>query len=167
MTSTDSFVAAANQLMDRFAKKSAAERRAYWVGLGMVNKEGRLTKAYGGEVDADASSIEAAAAVLDDPMDRLVWISRRGNDQLCLDGPTARRLVGAADIRALTELLKKAINSGFIERWWHRSVEPSSLDPEKDRDAVVGIRLTAKGMERASALEAIHTPDLPIEAIRR
>jgi hypothetical protein len=165
MTSTDSLVAAAHQLMDRFAKKPAAERFTYWVRLGMVNKEGRLTKAYGGDVDAEANSIEAAAEVLDDPMDRLVWISRRGNDEICLDGPTARRLVGTADIDALTELLKKAIAMGVIYRWWHRSSEPSSLDPVKDKDVVVGIRLTAKGVERASELEAIHSPELPLEGI--
>jgi len=165
MTSTDSLVAAAHQLMDRFAKKSAAERFTYWVRLGMVNKEGRLTKAYGGVVDAEANSIETAAAVLDDPMDRLVWISRRGNDQICLDGPTALRLVGTADIEALTKLIEKAIAIGVIDRWWHRSWTPSSLDPEKDKDVVVRIRLTAKGLERARELETIHFPELPLEGI--
>jgi hypothetical protein len=78
MTSTDSLVAAAHQLMDRFSKKSAAERFTYWVRLGMVNREGRLTKAYGGDVDAEANSIEAAAAVLDDLMEAFVLASREG-----------------------------------------------------------------------------------------
>lgn len=84
MSSSNSFIEAAKQLLDRFAQKPAKERFDYWVRLGMSDREGRLTKPYGGSAEPEEDSLEAAAH-LESALDRLIWVLRRGNDRIWVE----------------------------------------------------------------------------------
>ncbi|HVV84871.1 MAG TPA: hypothetical protein VHE35_17525 [Kofleriaceae bacterium] len=163
LANTDTLVARARQLLEEFSKRTPEERFAYWVRLGMVDADGRLTKEYGGTAEAAPESLDAVATTLDDPHDRLVWVLRHSNDTICLDGPTAARLLGTGSVTDLAALLNQAVQRGLIERWTTAEGSPAHIDPVEHRNAAIGARLTDRGRQRVTELETRFEPNLPLE----
>lgn len=167
MSTDDPIVAAANRLLDLVASRPPAERFEYWVRLGIIDRDGQLTKRYGGAADAERDSIDAAALGLSEPIDRLLWVLRGGNTTLCLDGSTAARLLGEPSITRLIGLIEEAVERGLVERWASVDGRPAALDARVHEHAVIGARLTSDGLRRAGALEDRFDPDLPLESLAR
>lgn len=131
----------------------------------MIDKEGRLTKFYGGTAEAEIGTLFEAAALLTEPLDRLIWVLR-GGDSVCLDGPTARRLTGASSLEELVRLINAAVSQGLVERWSNVGA-PSPLDAVDDKDKEIGARLTKQGKAHAKELEERRDAALPLEAFTR
>jgi hypothetical protein len=117
-----------------------ARRLQYKIRLGVKNREALFTRAFGGEGPPEPDSVPALAIpdTEDKPLVRLLYVLKHADD-ICLDGPTARSIVGRASIPSLVRLLKQAVSAGYASRGG--AAEPS----ETDEDVIVGIKLTEPG----------------------
>jgi hypothetical protein len=133
-------------------------RSRYWVRLGVKDEAGEFTRAFGGEGSPVADSVLTKFRLDEDPTDRLVWFLRHA-DELCLEGQTARSILGSADVQRLVEVVRSAVKSNLVERWTDRGGAPEELDPRIHQFRVIGVRLTEKGKARAVELELTHDPN--------
>lgn len=135
------------ELAERLSKSLAvmdvwepARRLRYQIRLGVKNREVRFTRSFGGDALPEPDSVPALEipASEDRSLVRLLYVLE-GADDICLDGPTARSIVGSARIPDLVRVLKQAVRAGYANR-----TDAAELS-ETDEDVIVGIKLTELG----------------------
>src|SRR5689334_10001647 len=91
-----------------------ARRLRYQIRLGVKNREVRFTRSFGGDALPEPDSVPALEipASEDKSLVRLLYVLE-GADDVCLDGPTARSIVGSARIPDLVRVLKQAVRAGY------------------------------------------------------
>jgi len=147
------------------SKFPPAKRLAYWVTLGVKDRQGERTKQFGGTADPDPSSLAAILPRVINPLDRLMWVLRH-TDTLSLDGQTARMIVGDASVAQLLEVVRQAMAKDLVKRWTDQNGEPVVLDPDTHRYHVAGVRMTDEGRAWAKELAEHLDPNLPVESLR-
>jgi len=155
---TNAYIERATRLLDEWGTVDPKKRSRYWVRLGVKDEAGAFTRAFGGEGSPIADSVLTRFKADDEPIDRLVWFLRHA-DELCLEGQTARSILGTADVQRLVEVVRSAVKAGLVERWTDQGGEPAELDPRIHQLRVIGVRLTESGRVRARELEQSHDPD--------
>jgi hypothetical protein len=155
---TKAYIERATRLLEEWGDVDPKKRSRYWVRLGVKDAAGEFTRAFGGEGSPIADSVLTRFKGDEDPTDRLVWFLRHA-DELCLEGQTARSILGSADVLRLVEVVRNAVNADLVERWTDRGGAPAELDPRVHQFRVIGVRLTEKGKARARELEQTHDPD--------
>lgn len=152
---TKDYIERATRLLQEWGTVDAKKRSRYWVRLGVKDEAGEFTEAFGGEGSPSDDSVLMKFTPDEDPADRLVWFLRHA-DELCLEGQTARSIIGSPDIQQLVEIVRRAISANLVERWTDQGGTPAELDPRIHQFRVVGVRLTEKGRARARELEETH-----------
>lgn len=156
-------VAAAIRGMREMSRRVPPRQRfEYWVRLGVQDRTGARTRAFGGDAEPEPDSLAALGPLVVQPRDRLVWVLRHTN-VLVLDGQTARMICGTTEIDRLVAEIREAEAAGLIERWTDQGGEPATLDAEKHRYHAVGVKLTTAGRQWADGLVERIDPERPVE----
>lgn len=117
-----------------------AKRLQYLVRLGVKNRSARFTRDFGGEELPEPDSLPALElpAFGHKPMLRLLYVLKYADD-VCLDGPTARSIMGSPGVSSLVRLIKEAVLAGYARRTGTTELA------DTDSDMVIGLVLTEAG----------------------
>lgn len=130
---------------------SAARRLHYEVTLGVLNRQADFTQDFGGEAMPEPDSVAwlSAPGSASLPLIKLLYVLRQSDD-ICLNAPTARSIMGAHIIGApitaslIPELLR-LVKDAQAAQLVRQTAQPPKELIEADRDSILGLTLTEAG----------------------
>ncbi|MBX3155771.1 MAG: hypothetical protein KF773_07220 [Deltaproteobacteria bacterium] len=106
--------------------------------LGMKDAKAEFTRPFGGAASPEPDSvvaIDAPAAI------KLIYLLARFGDEICINAPTARSVIGEPDLAKLVRLINEVVRTGLAVR----TAPDASPLLESDRYFIVGVRVTDEG----------------------